>query len=50
MTFIWIIGITNAINLLDGMDGQAGGVSAIGSLTFGIVALLLGQTGDYEKN
>lgn len=45
MTFLWIIGITNAINLLDGMDGQAGGVSAIGSLTLGIVALILGQTG-----
>jgi UDP-GlcNAc:undecaprenyl-phosphate GlcNAc-1-phosphate transferase len=44
LTFLWIIGITNALNLLDGMDGQAGGVSAIGSITFGIVALILGQT------
>lgn len=29
LTFIWIIGITNAINLLDNMDGLAGGISII---------------------
>ncbi len=29
LTFIWIIGITNAINLLDNMDGLAGGVCFI---------------------
>ncbi|QEN05667.1 undecaprenyl/decaprenyl-phosphate alpha-N-acetylglucosaminyl 1-phosphate transferase [Thiospirochaeta perfilievii] len=44
ITFIWVIGVTNALNLLDGMDGQAGGVSVIASITIGIVALLLGQT------
>ena len=27
ITMIWIIGITNAINLIDGLDGLAGGVS-----------------------
>ena len=43
LTFIWIIGITNALNLLDGMDGQAGGVSAIASITLGLVALFVGQ-------
>lgn len=42
LTFLWIIGITNALNLLDGMDGQAGGVSAIGAITIGIVSLLIG--------
>lgn len=42
VTLIWIIGFTNAINLLDGMDGQAGGVSAIASLTLGIVSVVLG--------
>ena len=43
ITFFWIIGVTNSLNLLDGMDGQAGGVSLIGSLTIGIVSLILGQ-------
>ena len=35
LTVGWIVGIINAINLLDGMDGLAGGVSVIvfGSLT-----------------
>jgi UDP-GlcNAc:undecaprenyl-phosphate GlcNAc-1-phosphate transferase len=25
---LWIVGITNAVNLMDGMDGLAGGVSS----------------------
>ncbi len=29
LTFIWLVGITNAINLLDNMDGLAGGVALI---------------------
>lgn len=29
LTFIWLVGITNAINLLDNMDGLAGGISLI---------------------
>lgn len=35
-TFFWLVGITNAINLLDNMDGLAGGVSLIaaGFLTY----------------
>lgn len=44
VTFLWIIGITNAINLIDGLDGLAGGVSAIAAATMGIVALVQGQT------
>ncbi|MEJ2352486.1 MAG: MraY family glycosyltransferase [Anaerolineales bacterium] len=35
LTFIWLVGITNAINLLDNMDGLAGGLSLI---TAGILA------------
>jgi len=36
VSFIWLVGITNAINLLDNMDGLAGGIAAItaGILTF----------------
>jgi UDP-GlcNAc:undecaprenyl-phosphate GlcNAc-1-phosphate transferase len=37
LTFIWLVGITNAINLLDNMDGLAGGLSLI---TAGILAFL----------
>jgi UDP-GlcNAc:undecaprenyl-phosphate GlcNAc-1-phosphate transferase len=35
ITFLWIIGIINAVNLMDGMDGLAAGIGviAIGSLT-----------------
>ena len=43
ITFIWIIGLTNAINFLDGLDGLAGGLSAIAAWTLGIVALLSGR-------
>ncbi len=34
LTFVWIIGVTNAVNLIDGIDGQCGGLSVIASLTF----------------
>lgn len=33
-TLLWLVGITNAINLLDGLDGLAAGVSAIASAVF----------------
>ncbi len=32
ITFLWIVGITNAVNLLDNMDGLAAGVSGISAL------------------
>lgn len=34
LTVVWIIGITNAFNLLDNMDGLAAGVSAVAALGF----------------
>lgn len=42
-TVLWVVAITNAINLMDNMDGLAGGVSAISSLFFFLVASLTGQ-------
>lgn len=42
-TYLSIIGITNAINLLDGLNGLAGGVSLLGFLFMGIAALLTGN-------
>ena len=41
ITIIWIVGITNAVNLIDGLDGLAVGVSTIASLTMLVVALLV---------
>ena len=29
ITMLWIVGITNAVNLIDGLDGLAAGISAI---------------------
>lgn len=42
-TLIWIVGVSNAINLLDGMDGQAGGVSLFSAISMGICALISGD-------
>ncbi|MGE5396872.1 MAG: glycosyltransferase family 4 protein [Chitinophagales bacterium] len=38
LTILWIIGVTNAVNLIDGLDGLAAGVSMIAAITIGIVA------------
>jgi UDP-GlcNAc:undecaprenyl-phosphate GlcNAc-1-phosphate transferase len=43
VTFIWIIGITNAFNLLDIMDGLAAGTALIVSAAFLLVGLLNGD-------
>lgn len=40
VTIIWIVGITNAVNLIDGLDGLAVGVSSIAAITMLAVALL----------
>lgn len=36
VTFIWIIGVTNAVNLIDGLDGLAGGIAVFVSLTYAL--------------
>jgi UDP-GlcNAc:undecaprenyl-phosphate GlcNAc-1-phosphate transferase len=38
LTAFWVIGITNAIAFLDGMDGLAAGTAGINALFFGLVA------------
>lgn len=40
ITIIWVIGLTNAINLIDGLDGLAAGVSLIGALTMLVIGSL----------
>jgi len=39
-TYLCIIGVTNAINLIDGLNGLAGGVAFIASLFIGVAAYL----------
>ncbi len=43
LTFLWLVGITNAINLLDNMDGLAGGIVLI---TTGLLAFLFWRAGN----
>ncbi len=43
ITVFWVVGITNAFNLLDNMDGLSGGVAAIAAASFGLIALANGQ-------
>ena len=44
ITVLWIVGITNAVNFIDGLDGLACGVSAIATVTMFIIAVLFGET------
>ena len=41
ITVIWLLGMTQAINLIDGLDGLAAGIVAIGALAFFIYSLRL---------
>jgi UDP-GlcNAc:undecaprenyl-phosphate GlcNAc-1-phosphate transferase len=44
VTVLWILGVTNAFNLLDHMDGLSSGVAAIAGVSFLVVAFQTGQT------
>lgn len=41
ITVLWIVAITNSVNLIDGLDGLAAGVSAISSFTMLIIAIVV---------
>jgi len=43
VTVLWIVGVTNAFNLLDHMDGLTGGVAFLTCLFLGIIAVVTGQ-------
>ena len=43
LTITWIFGVTTVINWSDGMDGLAGGISIVSSITFFLAAVILGQ-------
>ncbi|HKP70637.1 MAG TPA: hypothetical protein VJV05_15225 [Pyrinomonadaceae bacterium] len=44
ITVFWLIGITNAINLLDNMDGLAAGIAAIAAMSLGLSFVFGGNT------
>jgi UDP-GlcNAc:undecaprenyl-phosphate GlcNAc-1-phosphate transferase len=44
ITFLWVIGITNAINLLDNMDGLSAGISTIVALIVGAISIIEGDS------
>lgn len=43
LTIFWIVGVTNAINLIDGLDGLAAGVSGIAIGTIFVMSVLMGN-------
>ncbi|WP_156290912.1 glycosyltransferase family 4 protein [Oceanobacillus salinisoli] len=43
ITLLWIVGITNAINLIDGLDGLATGVTSIALTSIFIMSIMDGQ-------
>lgn len=43
LTALWVLGLTNAVNLLDAMDGVAAGVTAVAASMFLLVAALPGH-------
>lgn len=48
VTIIFMLGIINAINLSDGMDGLCGGISTIYFITVTVIAFLLGMMGNID--
>ena len=43
ITVLWFVGLTNAVNFIDGMDGLAGGIAAFAATGMAVIALLQGQ-------
>ncbi len=45
ITTCWIVGISNAVNFIDGIDGLAGSVITISSVTLGLIAVAAAPSG-----
>lgn len=43
ITILWIVGVTNAVNLIDGLDGLAAGVSSIAAMSLSILCIITGS-------
>lgn len=44
VTFIWIVGLTNAYNFMDGIDGIAGGQAVVAGFAWAMLGWLIGDT------
>lgn len=44
ITLLWVIGVTNAMNLIDGLDGLACGLASISSMFLFVIFTLTGNT------
>ncbi|MCS7227449.1 MAG: undecaprenyl/decaprenyl-phosphate alpha-N-acetylglucosaminyl 1-phosphate transferase [Endomicrobia bacterium] len=45
VTILWLCGFMNMVNLVDGVDGLAGGIVLISSFTFFVISILQKQVG-----
>jgi UDP-GlcNAc:undecaprenyl-phosphate GlcNAc-1-phosphate transferase len=45
VTVLWLVGMTNAVNFIDGVDGLSGGISLLSAATFGFISLVLSDNG-----
>ena len=43
ISFVWIVGVTNAINLIDGLDGLSAGICFIVVCTIGLIGFFMGR-------
>jgi len=43
LSIFWLVGITNAFNLLDNMDGLAGGIAAVSSIFYIVLLIAAGR-------
>jgi UDP-GlcNAc:undecaprenyl-phosphate GlcNAc-1-phosphate transferase len=43
ITILWIAGLTNALNLIDGLDGLSCGISTISAVSLLVVTILMGE-------
>ncbi|MBE7012596.1 MAG: undecaprenyl/decaprenyl-phosphate alpha-N-acetylglucosaminyl 1-phosphate transferase [Ruminococcaceae bacterium] len=43
ITILWIVAVTNAVNLIDGLDGLAVGISSIATFSLFFIAILAGE-------
>ncbi len=50
LTVIWVLGMSNAVNFIDGLDGLAAGIMGIGAISFFLYSLELGDAGVLSAN
>ena len=43
VTLFWIVGVTNAINLIDGLDGLSSGITVVANVVIGFIAFYMGR-------